>query len=85
MRMLKKSKNTTRKILTAFLKLCQAVHFAKTLYYYEIPKYYTCDNSTKQFNIRKQGISVSGHLNIFKADTMRPMYMIHPSNPECFF
>jgi hypothetical protein len=43
------------------------------------------DNSAKQFNIRKQGIPVSGHLNIFKADTMGRMYTIHPSNPECFF
>lgn len=71
--------------LTAFFKLCQADHFTKTLFYVEIPKYYTWDNSAKKFSMRKQGIPVSGHLNIFRADTMGRMRTIHPSNIECFF
>lgn len=41
--------------LTAFFDLCNKDNFAKTLLYNEIPKYYTWNESKKEFARRKQG------------------------------
>ncbi|RYE17176.1 MAG: hypothetical protein EOP45_16270 [Sphingobacteriaceae bacterium] len=43
--------------LTSFFQLCQDDDYAKTLFYHEVPKYYTWNKSKKQFIRRKQGIS----------------------------
>ena len=41
--------------LTAFFQLCLQDHFAKTILYCEVPRYYTWNASEKQFHRRKQG------------------------------
>jgi hypothetical protein len=50
--------NTT---LTAFFQLCQRDTFARTLFYPEIPQYYTWDSSRKIFCRRKVCQPVAGH------------------------
>jgi len=47
----KKASGPPETTLTAFFKLCQAHDFAKTLFNYEIPKFYTWDNSAKKFSM----------------------------------
>jgi len=71
-------------IKTAFFSLCQTDGFAKTLLYYDIPKYFTRDNSQKKINRRKQGISHTPE--IFRFDTVGWSNVYnHPSNSECFY
>lgn len=42
--------------LTSFFQLCQTDEFAKTLFYPDVPKYFTFNQTKKQFMRRKQGI-----------------------------
>jgi len=69
--------------LTAVFNICQTDDSSKKLLYYDIPKYFTWDNSQKKFYRRKQGIRHSPE--IFQSDTLGRMYTIHPSNSEFFF
>ncbi len=73
-------KDTT---LTAFFKLCQRDDFARTLYYHEVPSYYTWKN--KMWNRRKLGLPVDGHPGVRFGDTLGRVYTVHPSQQECFF
>ncbi|KAF0707409.1 ATP-dependent DNA helicase PIF1-like, partial [Aphis craccivora] len=72
----KKVEKPPETTLIAFFSICQTDDFAKTLLYYDIPKYFTWDNSQKKFNRRKQGIRHSPE--IFQSDTLGRMYTIHP-------
>ncbi|GBP86167.1 hypothetical protein EVAR_57871_1 [Eumeta japonica] len=47
--------------LTSFFEICQSDPFAKTLFYSEMPRYYTWNASTKKIQRRKQGDAVLGH------------------------
>ncbi|CAI6372311.1 unnamed protein product [Macrosiphum euphorbiae] len=78
----KKAQQPPETTLTAYFKLCTIDNFAKTLFYYDVAKYYTWDNSSKKFNTRRQGSPVNGYPNIYKTDTIGRMYTIHPNNPE---
>ena len=46
--------------LTAFFELCQNDPFARTLWYPDVPTYYTWDALGKKFSRRKRGIPVEG-------------------------
>ena len=81
-RLLEQPPDTT---LTAFFKLCRTDSFATTLLYNEIPTYYTWNKSRKEFNRRKRGVPVPGYSNVLSAKTLSRMYMVHPSQSECFF
>ena len=73
-------KDTT---LTAFFKLCQQDEFAKTLFYHEVPSYYTWSNN--RWNRRKRGSEVIGHPGIKFNATIGRVYTVHPSHRECFY
>lgn len=74
--------NTT---LTAFFKLCQNDPFAKTLFYPDVPSYYTWDTSRRVFSRQKKGISVEGFDGVFRDNAIGRVYMVHPKNAECFY
>jgi hypothetical protein len=69
--------NTT---LTAFFELCSHDPFARTLFYADVPKFYTWDPSEKVFKARKRGTEVEGHPGILSSDTIGRVYSVHPSN-----
>lgn len=48
-----KADNPQNTTITGFFQLCQHDEFAKTLFYHEIPKYYTWNTSKKMFQKRK--------------------------------
>lgn len=72
-------------ILTSFFETCQNDHFAQTLLYSEMPKYYTWNQSTKKFMRRKQGKPVPGYPGVYSTDAIGRIYSVHPSNDECFY
>lgn len=74
--------NPPQTTLTAFFDLCNHDDFAKTLFYNEVPKYFTWDKSAKQFKRRKQGSDVEGHQGIKETDTLGRIYTVHPNNAE---
>lgn len=75
-------KNTT---LTAFFQLCRTDPFAKTLYYHDVPKYYTWNTTKSEFFRRKQGKSVPEFAGIYESDTIGRVYTVHPNNAECYY
>lgn len=75
--------NPKETTLTAFFKLCAADLFAATLYYNEVPSYYTW--SRNQFCRRRQGTSIDGHPGVFKTNALGRVYTVHPNNAECYY
>lgn len=75
-------KNTT---LTAFFQLCQNDPFARTLYYYDVPKYYTWNISKGEFCRRKQGRRIPEYAGICESETLGRVYTVHPNNAECYY
>ena len=73
-------KDTT---LTAFFKLCQQDPFAVTLFYHEVPSYFTWNN--KEWNRRKRGAMVTGCPGIYKDEALGRVYTVHPGQQECFY
>ena len=71
--------NTT---LTEFFVLCQVDSFAKTLFYVEVPEYYTWNK--KSWHRRKQGTDVEGYPGVKQAQTLGRVYTISPRQSECF-
>ena len=69
-------KNTT---LTAFLKLCQEDEFARTLFYHQVPSYYTW--SKDSWNKRKRGAEVQGHPNVLPSTCSRETLLACPPFP----
>lgn len=74
--------NTT---LTAFFQLCQSDQFARTLLYNDVPRYYTWNVSTKQFNRRKNRKIVPEYAGIRSTDTLGRVYTVHPNDAECYY
>ncbi|GFQ88334.1 ATP-dependent DNA helicase [Trichonephila clavata] len=50
--------------LTAFFRLCNEDEFARTLFYHQVPRYYTWDCKNKKWRRRKVGKSLSDHPGI---------------------
>lgn len=71
--------------LTSFFEMCQKDNFAKTLMYAEMPKYYTWNQSSKQFQRRKRGTPVVGYEDVYSTDALGRIYTVHPSNAECYY
>jgi len=71
--------------LTAFFILCQNDEFAKTLFYYQVPKYYTWNKSERCFKRRKIGSPVENFPGVKSSDTLSRVYTVHPKNIECFY
>ena len=71
--------------LTGFFRLCEEDEFASTLLYSEVPKFYTWNKVSKQFQRRKQGKPVSGWPNLYSSDALGRVYTVSPRDQECFF
>ncbi|CAB3237853.1 unnamed protein product [Arctia plantaginis] len=54
--------------LTSFFAICQSDPFARTLLYSEMPRYYTWNASSKNFQRRKQGDAVPGYPDVRSTD-----------------
>ncbi|GBM88455.1 hypothetical protein AVEN_17497-1 [Araneus ventricosus] len=74
--------NTT---MTGFFEPCKNDNFAKTLLYWDVPKFYTWDKSKKVLNRRKQGAIVEGHDGIRSGDALGCVYIAHSSNTDCYY
>ena len=66
-------------------RLCEEDEFAKSLLYSEVPKFYTWNKVSKQFQRRKQGKPVSGWPNLYSSDALGRVYTVSPRDQECFF
>ena len=77
------AENPPATTLTAFFDLCSNDYFAKTLFYYEVPSYYTWSN--KEWKRRKRGKEVEGYPEIKMESTIGRVYSVHPNHKECFY
>ena len=57
--------------------------FARTLYYIDVPRYYTWNK--KSWYRRKQGTTVDGYPGVKKAHVLGRVYTISPRQGECFY
>ncbi|XP_055910681.1 uncharacterized protein LOC129945044 [Eupeodes corollae] len=77
------------KTRTQFFNLCSrqdAVgQFARTLMFTDIPKFFTWNKQSKNWEPRKRGIPVGGFADIFMTKTLGRLYTVHPKQRECFF
>ncbi|XP_055910472.1 uncharacterized protein LOC129944836 [Eupeodes corollae] len=75
--------------LTQFFNLCSlqdAVgQFARTLMYTDVPKFFTWNKQSMNWEPRKRGIPVPGFADIFMTKTLGQLYTVHPKQRECFF
>ncbi|XP_026482743.1 uncharacterized protein LOC113390969, partial [Ctenocephalides felis] len=71
--------------LTSFFAMCEADPFAATLMYVDMPKYYTWNQSTKNFQRRKQGTPIPDWPHVFSTDALGRIYTVHPRSDECFY
>ena len=76
------SKDTT---LTTFFKPCQEDDFARTLFYWQVPSYYTWNTNAQKWQRRKQGKAVQGQLGIKSSEVLGRVYSVHLNQFECFF
>ena len=66
-------------------ELCKKDEFAKTLYYCDVPKYYTWNNNQKIFQRRKQGNPTDCFPGIRASHVLGRVYTVHPNNGECVY
>ena len=71
--------------LTGFFKLCEEDEFARTLFYSEVPRYYTWDKKERKWKRRLRGNPVDGQIGIKSTDTLGRVYGVHPNQFECFY
>ncbi|XP_026475940.1 uncharacterized protein LOC113381189 [Ctenocephalides felis] len=71
--------------LTSFFAMCEADPFAATLMYVDMPKYYTWNQSTKNFQRRKQGTPIPDWPHVFSTDALGRIYTVHPRSDGCFY
>jgi hypothetical protein len=64
-------------MLTAFFKLCSENDFARTLAYDKVPGGTTWNKGTKQE-------TVVGYPDVRKTVALGRVYVVHPSNSDCF-
>ncbi|XP_072381061.1 uncharacterized protein [Diabrotica undecimpunctata] len=50
-----------------------------------MPKYHTWNQSSRRFIRRKQGKPVPGYPDVYSTDAIGRIYLVHPSNDECFY
>ena len=71
--------------LTGYFKLCQRDDFARTIYYWEVPRYYTWNKNARKWQRRKKGKPVQDHPEVKSTDTLGRVYGVHPNQFERFF
>ncbi|XP_029655193.1 uncharacterized protein LOC115228861 [Octopus sinensis] len=69
--------------LTTFFKLCQKNSFAKNLFYYQLPSYYTWNN--QQWNRRKRGTEIDDYPDIQFDNVLGRVYTVHLTQQEYFY
>lgn len=70
--------------LMGFFDLCVKDKFASTLLYVEVPQYFLWNNTTRCWDIRKEGIPVEDYSGYVKSTAIGRIYTVHISNFECF-
>ena len=53
--------------------------------YTDVPKFFTWNKQSKNWEPRKRGIPVPGFADIFMTNTLGRLYTVHPKQRECFF
>jgi len=72
-------------MLTSFFVTCAINPFVRTLFYSEMPRYFTWNASSKQFQRWKYGKPAPGYVNVHSTDALGCIYTFHPNNDECFY
>lgn len=70
--------------LTSIFEMCQNDDFARMLLQLEIQKYYIWNQSLQKFQRCIKGYSVPSNPHVFSTDAVGHIYIVHPSNDECF-
>ena len=76
------SRDSPKTILTEFF-IMSSYGFAKTLYYVNVPRYYTWNKTS--WSRRKQGTDVDEFPGAKKAHILGRVYTIRPRQGECFY
>ncbi|XP_038075107.1 uncharacterized protein LOC119742920 [Patiria miniata] len=71
--------------LTQWFALNASDTQARTLYYQDIPMFYTWNQSAKKWIQRKQNTSIQPSPHGTSSDTVGRMYAVHPSQGELFY
>jgi len=74
--------------LTAFFAVCQADNFAQTLFYYQIPEYYTWNVTNKMWCRRKRGgqrIQLQDGTSIVHSTTIGRIYNVSPTADDLYY
>uniref|UniRef100_A0A2H1WN94 SFRICE_024390 n=1 Tax=Spodoptera frugiperda TaxID=7108 RepID=A0A2H1WN94_SPOFR len=75
--------NRRKTTLLAFFELCNIDEFVNTLFYHEVPHYFTwADN---KFSRRRCSQDVDGYPDIKRNEALGRVYGVHPSQSECFY
>jgi len=48
-----------------------------------MPRYYTWNVASKNFQRRKKGDAVAGFADVYSTDSLGQIYTVHPSQDEC--
>lgn len=70
--------------LNSFFETCQNDTSLQTFLYSEMPKYCTCNQTSRRFIRRKQGNPVPGYPDVYSTDAIGRIYSVQPSNDEYF-
>ena len=76
------SRDPPKTTLTEFFNLCRVDDFARTLYYIDVPRYYTWNK--KSWCRRKQGTTVDGYPGVKKAHVLGRVYTTSPPKGNAF-
>ena len=77
------SPETPATTLTNFFSTCQTDSFARTLFYSEMPLFYTWNAALEKFQRRKKREVFAGFTDVFCTDAL--IYTVHPRQDECFY
>ena len=71
--------------LMKFFDLCAVDDFARTLYYTELPRYYTWKPGTNGgWARRKRGAPVEGFPDVFEENNLGRIHTVNPTQDEAF-
>jgi PIF1-like helicase/Helitron helicase-like domain at N-terminus len=71
--------------LTAFFQLCIRDDFAKTIFYVEVPRYFTWLTGNKTWKKRVRGGVVEGNDDVRSSPALGRVYTVHPNSGEIFY
>ncbi|KAF0306568.1 hypothetical protein FJT64_021951 [Amphibalanus amphitrite] len=71
--------------LTSFFKLCAEDDFAATLFYHQVPRYFTWQQPTRSWRRRRRGAPPPEAVGIFVAQAIGRVFSVSPRAGESFF